>query len=475
MQVTVTPLLVTIERLKPGSAPPVKLASIAASPRVKGSLLRVAWDDPDNPFLARRRPAATLSPRAVADNPDKEVSEYRIDSGPWKAMTRDRRDIWTDSFMTSPLSIGIHTTDVRLTTSAGVANQEELIFEVERDTNEETRRWAIDLPDAITSSPVRDPEALYVTCTDGKVYSISVATGKKRWTFPAKAPFYASPLLAEGVLYAASVDGTLYALETATGHMKWKYEAGPGCYAAPTLEKNTLVYAAGEQLLGIDIETGLRHWATPLNAPATADLTHDNGQVFANTADGILIAADAATGTVRWRYPAVGEERLSPRSSAAVSAGLLFAAGADGSLHALFSQDGRRSYLRACPDPTDPALETPAIGTGMVFTGGRRTGSIYAFDIPTGTPHWHTSIGQPIASKIAVHENGRTAAVLGLRGHCIVFGTAKGERLWGYELGPGNIYSTPLYDGNILYTATIAGDVQAINGPGVTGGPQRSR
>ena len=62
---------------------------------------------------------------------------------------------------------------------------------------------------------------------------------------------------------------------------------------------------------------------------------------------------------------------------------------------------------------------------------------------------------------------------MGLRGKCSILDTANGKKLWGYELGPGNIFSTPSYDGKTLYTVTMANDVQAINAPLGRSGEER--
>ena len=143
--VALSQLIVNVDRIDLSSpaAKPVHMATSPAATKIKGSQMRVIWDDPDIPYLERRRPAATLSPRVVADNPDKERAQYRIDSGPWKPLTKDRRDIWSETFPTKDISIGIHTADVWLTTSNDQRDEDELIFEVERDSKEATRKWAI--------------------------------------------------------------------------------------------------------------------------------------------------------------------------------------------------------------------------------------------------------------------------------------------------------------------------------------------
>jgi len=53
-----------------------------------------------------------------------------------------------------------------------------------------------------------------------------------------------------------------------------------------------------------------------------------------------------------------------------------------------------------------------------------------------------------------------------VRGTVSVHNTQDGKVLWQYELGPGNIFATPEYDGETVYAATMANDVQGLNPPG---------
>jgi hypothetical protein len=94
-RVTVTPLLVTIERVSRENGGTTKqIASLPVSPRARPSLLNAGFDDGNTPYLVRRHPIAFLNPRAVNDVPDAERAEYRIDDGPWSPMEQDKRDIW---------------------------------------------------------------------------------------------------------------------------------------------------------------------------------------------------------------------------------------------------------------------------------------------------------------------------------------------------------------------------------------------
>jgi len=108
------------------------------------------------------------------------------------------------------------------------------------------------------------------------------------------------------------------------------------------------------------------------------------------------------------------------------------------------------------------------VGLDLYIGGLGDHGDVYALDTSNGKIVWQSPTGQAIYdSSPKLSPDGKTLAIMGVRGHVSVLSTANGKREWGYELGPGNIFSTPEYDGRLVYTVTMAHDVQAINGPGI--------
>ncbi len=469
--VSLSQLLVSVDRENltvPGK--PEHTASLATAPKSKGSQMKVVWDDPDNPYLERRRPAATLSPRAVSDNPDKEKAVYRIDSGPWKPLIKDRRDIWSETFATKEISIGIHTADILLTTSNDQRDSDELIFEVERDHLEPTRKWAIDLPDSIQSSPILAGDTVFVTCNDGKLYALNAQTGKRRWLFAAKAAIVASPILSNDVLYFGSADKTFYAVEALSGRIKWHMDTEGPILAAAACARGVVCFGTGSAVYGLDMETGVQRWNLPAAAPFESAAATDGDAFYLGDCSGTCWAFDATSGTERWHVKPAAKTLFSGISSPCVLNGSVYYAPGDGMLHCLDAVHGSETWAKQAPVGEDAILAaSPEVcGTSIIVCGSGKLGTVYSFNGASGALQWHTDIGQTIeASGVRPAPNGLSLALMGVRGRCAVLNASKGNPLWGYELGPGNIFSTPAYDGSQLYTTTMDDDVQAINGPGV--------
>ena len=482
-RVSVTPLMITIERVP--TANPDKAETLLKIPtRSKNdrSTILAGWNDPDIPFLARRRPTAKLEPRAFADNPESELGEYRVDSGGWKPLARDARDYWSDQFPTKDISVGIHTAAVRVTTSRGAVLSRELIFEVERDLNEPNRRWAYNLDGSIQSSPVIDNETVYVSSNDGKITALVLAArdqrGKKKWEVKTKGAVVASPILAKGTLFVGSTDHIFYAIDPANGKIRWRYDAGSPIFAAAAVAQGTVCFGTNEKIIGLGAATGTPKWTHPAGGVFQAAAAADADTFYLGGWDNTLYALNAETGKARWTAK-IGRDAagkfavpFSPAISAPnVAQGRVTIAGLDGVLYALEARAGTPLWQTRAPKGGDAfgqssVTASDADGGTLYVAGTGEQGSVYAVEGATGHILWQTPIGQPIydgSPRLA--PDGKSLAIMGYRGLAAVLNAQTGAKLWTYELGPGNIFSTPGYDGRALYTVTMENDVQAINGP----------
>ncbi len=478
-RVNVSKLLVTLDRQFLSATGEPYHATIPIANKSHPSILKAEWDDPDNAFLSRRRPQASLNPRAVTDNPDKETAEYRIDDGPYKPLLKDKRDLWRQQFETKDIAIGVHTADVRLTTSNNITYEDELIFELERNNTEPTQKWAINLDGPIQSTPLLLNDLLIVGSSDGKCYGLELMRGRKKWTFPTKGQFIASPVLDGNTVYLGSTDHYLYALESGSGRQKWRYDTGGPIFATAAVAQNTVCIGAKGKIIGVDANTGKFKWSVPTTALFQSRATTDGSAFYLGGWDNTLYAIDAANGATRWtvRMGVDKNKQLTSTYSPAIAAPTLannrvYICSNDGVLHVLNAQTGKEAWIAAAPTASDPfGYSTPAVvGPNVYLAGLGKNGDVYCLDAGTGSIQWRESTGQTIYdSSPRLAPDGKTLAIMGVRGRVSVLDTHTGKRVWGYELGPGNIFSTPEYDGQHVYTTTMANDVQCINAPGVGG------
>ena len=368
---------------------------------------------------------------------------------------------------------------MRLTTSNNVTYEDELIFELERNNTEPTQKWAINLDGPIQSTPLLVEDALYVSSSDGKCYALELAKGKKRWTFPTKGQFLASPVLNGNTLYVGSTDHFLYALDSSSGRQKWKYDTGGPVFATAAVAQGIVCVGAKGRIVGVDINSGKMKWEVPTAALFQSRAATDGNAFYLGGWDNTLYAIDALSGNTRWtvRMGYDKNKKLTPAYSPAISSptlanGRVFICSNDGLLHALNAQTSKEVWTAAAPTTSDSfGYSTPTVvGPNLYLAGLGKNGDVYCLDAGTGSITWRVSTGQSIYdSSPRLAPDGKTFAIMGVRGRVSVLETRMGKRVWGFELGPGNIFSTPEYDGQHVYTTTMANDVQCINAPGVGG------
>jgi eukaryotic-like serine/threonine-protein kinase len=173
---------------------------------------------------------------------------------------------------------------------------------------------------------------VYIGAADKKLYALDAATGRQRWAFATQDWIVSAVAYAGERVIVASQDSHIYVLGAATGRQRLVYETGLGRHigAGPAIQGDRAYFGSvGARVWAIDwqattypLERALLFWQTNLylwgmlsqppvqkgsvwsrrvggevrHTPAIAYNT-----VYVTTAQGQVVALDAATGTERWR------------------------------------------------------------------------------------------------------------------------------------------------------------------------------
>lgn len=284
--------------------------------------------------------------------------------------------------------------------------------------------WKFPTGNAVNANPGAAGSLVYAGSTDGSLYAVSIAAGRKAWSYRTGA-LTAAPEAVAGVVCAANGAGHFYALRAANGTLAWDLDTGvpavykrtwavdgatvivvrddvpPQAYDAatgskgltfPTQEPYLLALAAADGVLyaldalgvlyAFRTATGAELWHRPLlssDDPPGTNLAVDAGRVYLGTVSGTLYALDTANGKVAWTYqPGSGMD-----SDLAVAGGVLYVKDNNGTLHALRTTTGKPSWTR-------PASSTGLFG--LAVAGGRVYYStalaLQALEAKSGTPVW---------------------------------------------------------------------------------------
>jgi outer membrane protein assembly factor BamB len=263
------------------------------------------------------------------------------------------------------------------------------------------------------ANPALTPDGqLLAPSYNHKLYSLNPANGNENWVFEESTDrLIASPLVTEQGIFQVSADGNLYALDFG-GHRKWIFETGGPVWASPASDEDcTCLFVASmdHHVYAVDAITGDLLWQSDdLNGAIVGTPAFDHGNtVIVGTFGSEVIAMDAETGRVSWRFPTEGW---------VWSSGLLY-------------EDS--------------------------FYFGDIEGYFYSIDAATGRQNWRLQpggaiIGSPLLAneQLIVNTENDTVYTLSLDGDVL-----------DSQVVSGTLYSSPYAAGGLILIAPIKSDI----------------
>jgi outer membrane protein assembly factor BamB/predicted phosphodiesterase len=267
-------------------------------------------------------------------------------------------------------------------------------------------QWTFSAKNAVYSTPDVSGDLAVFASADGNIYALKAANGKEAWHYATDRPIVASPRIVEGVVFIGSSEGSFRALELATGKLVWEFDGLAGFVETkPLVYDGKVIFGAWDQnLYALDAKTGKLAWKWKgdkpgtMYSPAACWPIGANGKVFIAAPDRMLTALDARTGEQLWRTGAYVVRE---------SIGL--------------SQDQTRFYVRAMNDffyafstsaaHPDKLWELNAgFGydinsamlvekNGVVFYGTKND-LLIALDAKTGTLKWEHKLGVGVMNTV---------------------------------------------------------------------------
>jgi eukaryotic-like serine/threonine-protein kinase len=277
--------------------------------------------------------------------------------------------------------------------------------------------------DFYLSSPAVVGSTVYVGSGDGNVYAIDAASGALRWKFQTGNVVHASPAVANDTVYIGSWDSFFYALNAKSGQERWRFKTG---------EDHLIANQVGIQ-----------------SSAVIAD-----GVVYFGCRDSNLYALDAATGEKRWAFSNKGSWVI---STPIVKDGTVYFATSDtGLLHAADAKTGAIKYSLSFHHW--PMFSSPAIAGSMLYIGSH-AGTLIAIDLDKRAAAWTFSTdGAKRNAAVYTKKNGDPDYKVFGDGFYddMVSGVLK-------MLSVGTVLSSPAVDRDVIYFGSTDGNLYAIS------------
>jgi len=159
---------------------------------------------------------------------------------------------------------------------------------------------------------------VYVTSSNGELFALSAANGRKRQKVDGFGDFGAGSIAAvKGVVYAGLDDqkGTVVAVDTTSGKTLWRQPLGPATFPPYVATTSGVIFAgtvnggAAEvqsgKLYALNAATGKQLWSMPVTGGVNEGPIAAGGTVYTgggNLDSGILEAWQPASGKKLWSY-----------------------------------------------------------------------------------------------------------------------------------------------------------------------------
>ncbi len=283
-------------------------------------------------------------------------------------------------------------------------------------------------------------------------------------------------------LYFGTRTGTVYALEANSGKKKWKVAIDGGVDSQLALDQERLyVGTSSGHFYSLSTKDGRTLWQQKVTGEIVGQPgLIPNDSVFFAANDGILYAADAKTGEIRWRYRSDIPDRIGIHGFARplVVNQKVYAALGDGTVAQIRANDGMEvSRQRLEGRVRFPEVIAPLLATNGKILAAQFFGTLHALGLD-GTSRWSVPSGgtgaAPVVSEKVVYAGGADNQLMALD-------SESGERKWAKSFSPtsnwsgiilhrgllvastheGRIFVVKPEDGSVLWTYDVTGDIPA--------------
>jgi outer membrane protein assembly factor BamB len=253
-----------------------------------------------------------------------------------------------------------------------------------------------------TATTILASENLYTSCRDGVIHALRARDGAPVTQLGnPTGPSALAPALSDGVLYYGTGygvgmpgDTALVARDITMGRELWRTVIPGYAVAPPVIQQNTIYVAANSlrnaaasAILALDAQSGAIRWRYESREGIVGSPAVSDDMIWATTWAGsrrLLLALRAINGTLLWRVPLVGD----PSSAPVLAQGVLYFSLFDGALYAVRADTGATVWVS---HTTSPIATTPAVLDGVVYAS-EGNGTLFALDAADGRRLWtHSS------------------------------------------------------------------------------------
>jgi len=296
------------------------------------------------------------------------------------------------------------------------------------DVDNERSFWGSRVSAMLAGGPVAGVNKIFIGSEGGKVYALNTKSGELVWQADIKGEIISSPAVDSGVVVVNTASGIMKAFNADNGEELWEIEQDVPALTLRGISQP--VIASGGVLIGTGkgsvnvylLDKGQQGWSTEIGEPAGSTEL---------------------------------ERIIDVDSSPVVFGDKVYAVSSQGNLAAIELKSGRVVWKRQYS-----SYRQISIYRNTIFLTNLR-GHVYAIDRVSGIERW---------SNLALTNRGVTGPVVidnyivvgDFEGYLHWLDQESGEIVARHQVDSSGIHSTPTVVGNVLYSQSRNGDLQAI-------------
>lgn len=272
----------------------------------------------------------------------------------------------------------------------------------------------------------------------------------------------------EDVFLGAAGGKALYRMGLRDGRSKGAFAAEGAVQSAPVVTDDRVWFAdtAGTVwCYGID---GALIWSYRLGSPIVADPTLSGGHLFVASVADTVIALDAATGELTWRYQQkpdptrAGELALYASPSPTVIGDVVLVGFSTGEVVALDRARGEAQWARRVGEGRYPDVVAPVIAVGSDLVAAGYYGPTVAIDTRTQNVRWRVEAGIG-ARPIVIDRDGAVVLLPDTTGGLRAIVALTGAELWRWDSATGGPLGEPVSTPLGVIVGATEGSVYAVD------------
>lgn len=299
------------------------------------------------------------------------------------------------------------------------------------DVNSERSFWSGKESALLAGGPVVDNGKLFIGSENGKLYALNAENGDLLWQSQIKGEIITAPAVDLGILVVNTASGIMKALDTETGEEIWKVEQDVPPLtlrgvSQPVMASGGVLIGTSKGTVGVYIlEKGQQGWVADIGVPSgstelervidvdSAPLIFGD-KVYAVSSRGNLAAIELKSGRIAWK------RQYSSYRQITINRNSIYLTDVRGHVYSIDRLNGLERWSNLAL--TNRNVTGPAFVNGYIVVGD--------FD---GYLHWLD------------HNTGEIVAR--------------------HKVDGSGVYATPTVKGDVLYTQSRDGDIEAIATP----------